>query len=109
MSQPADAAFIAIATITPLPEHRDAVRDALLAAVVRTHAEDVGCERYALHETPDGFVMIEKWADGAAVAAHGGGPAFAELKAAWDGKLAVPLSVQRLTPLPAGDPVLGAL
>lgn len=103
-----DQPIIAIATITPLPEHREAVRQALETASVDGHAED-GCLLYALHETPDGFVMIEKWASPDAAKAHGGGPVFAALKSAWDGKLAVPLSVQRLAPLHYGTPEQGSL
>ena len=71
-----DQPIIAIATITPLPEHREAVRQALETASVDGHAEE-GCLLYALHETPDGFVMIEKWSSPDAAKAHGAGPVFA--------------------------------
>ena len=51
---------VVVATITPQPEHAQAVRDAVLAAVPQVHAEE-GCERYALHEARDGsLVMIEQ-------------------------------------------------
>jgi quinol monooxygenase YgiN len=100
--------IVAIATITPLPEHREAVRAALETAAVAGHGEE-GCLLYALHETPDAFVMIEKWASPEAARAHGQGPVFAELTRAWDGKLAKPLSVQRLTPLRYGTPEQGTL
>lgn len=103
-----DQPLIFLATITPLPEHREEVRAALETATVAGHAED-GCDLYALHEVPDGFIMIEKWASPDAAKAHGGGPVFGALKAAWDGKLAVPLSVQRLTPLHYGTPEQGSL
>ena len=39
---------VVVATVTPLPEHVDAVRQALLAAVPQVHAEP-GCELYAMH------------------------------------------------------------
>ena len=40
---------VVVATITPKADQVDAVRDALLAAVPRVHAEP-GCELYAVHE-----------------------------------------------------------
>src|SRR3712207_2649470 len=53
---------VVVATITPQPQHAQAVREAVLAAVPQVHAEE-GCERYALHEARDGsLVMIERWA-----------------------------------------------
>jgi quinol monooxygenase YgiN len=100
--------MIAIATIVPLPQHREDVRAALQAACEDGHNED-GCLLYALHETPDSFVMIEKWASRDAAGAHGAGPVFGALKAAWDGKLAQPLSVLRLSPLRYGTPEQGVL
>jgi quinol monooxygenase YgiN len=100
--------MIAIATIVPLPEFREDVRAALQTATEGGHAED-GCLLYALHETPDAFVMIEKWASSEAARAHGQGPVFGALAAAWDGKLATPLSVQRLTPLGYGTPEQGSI
>ena len=35
---------VVVATITPQPEHAEAVREAVLAAVPRVYAEE-GCER----------------------------------------------------------------
>jgi quinol monooxygenase YgiN len=100
--------MIAIATIVPLPQFREDVRVALQAACKDGHDED-GCLLYALHETPESFVMIEKWASREAASAHGAGPVFGALKAAWDGKLAQPLNVQRLSPLGYGTPEQGTL
>jgi quinol monooxygenase YgiN len=54
-------------------------------------------------------VVIEKWADAAAVAAHGSGKAFAGLSAALDGLLAEPMDVVLLDPIPAGTPAQGQL
>ena len=40
---------VVVATIVPLPDQVDAVREAILAAVPQVHGEP-GCELYALHE-----------------------------------------------------------
>jgi quinol monooxygenase YgiN len=53
--------------------------------------------------------MIEKFADDAVFAAHGKGEPLAELGAALQGKLSVPMDVQVLTPHPAGSAEKGTL
>jgi quinol monooxygenase YgiN len=66
-------AVIVVATAFPVPEHREEVIAAFEAAIGKVHAEEDGCELYALHEGPDGrLVMIEKYASDEAVAAPGG-------------------------------------
>jgi quinol monooxygenase YgiN len=103
-------AIIIVATAFPLPGHRDEVIAAFEAAEDKVHASEQGCLLYALHEGPDGrLVMIEKYADDAAVAAHRGGEGLAGLIAALDGKLSAPTDVQVLTPHPAGSAEKGAL
>lgn len=100
---------VVVATITPQPEHAEAVRTAVLAAVPRVHAEE-GCERYALHEARDGaLVMIEQWASPEQLAAHGQGEAFTELSQQMAGKLVRAPEIQMLRPVPAGDDGKGAL
>jgi quinol monooxygenase YgiN len=100
---------VVVATITPQPEHAQAVRDAVLAAVPQVHAEE-GCERYALHEARDGsLVMIEQWAGPEALAAHGEGEPFTELSEQLEGKLAGAPQLQVLTAVPTGDQAKGAL
>jgi quinol monooxygenase YgiN len=100
---------VVVATITPQPEHAQAVRDAVLAAVPQVHAEE-GCERYALHEARDGsLVMIEQWAGPEALAAHGEGEPFTELSQQLEGKLAGAPQLQVLTAVPTGDQAKGAL
>lgn len=100
---------VVVATITPQPESRDAVREAILRAVPQVHAEP-GCELYALHEAEDGtFVMIEHWESAEALAVHGKGDALRSLGADLKGKVAGPPQVRRLTPVAAGDSGKGAL
>lgn len=90
-----------IANIVPLPEHADEVSAVLVTAVNRVRAEDAGCERYELNvdATTGAFVMLERWADEAALSAHSKSPAFLALGAGIDGKLASPLDVRTLTPV----------
>jgi quinol monooxygenase YgiN len=103
-------AVIIVATAYPASEHREEVIAAFEAAIGKVHAEEDECELYALHEGPDGrLVMIEKYASDDAVAAHRAGAGLAALREALNGKLAGPLDLQVLTPHPAGSPVKGAL
>lgn len=99
---------VVVATIHPQPEHRAEVVAALEKAIARVH-DEAGCELYALHEGDDRLVMIEKWADEAALRTHSAAPALAELGAALAGRLTQALDVQVLRPHPAGTGAQGAL
>ena len=103
-------AVIIVATAFPVPEHRAEAIAAFEAAMDKVHAEEDGCLLYALHEGPDGrLVMIEKYASDEAVAAHVAGAGLAALRDALNGKLSAPIDVQVLTPHPAGSQAKGAL
>jgi quinol monooxygenase YgiN len=103
-------AIIIVATAYPVPEHREEVIAAFEAAEEKVHAEEDGCELYALHEGPDGrLVMIEKYASEEAVAAHRQGSGLAALREGLQGKLSAPMDIQVLTPHPAGSPAKGAI
>jgi quinol monooxygenase YgiN len=103
-------AVIIVATAIPLPEYKDEVIAAFEAAEETVHASEDGCLLYALHESPDGkFVMIEKYADQAAVDAHVAGAGLAGLIKALEGKLTGPVDVQVLIPHPAGSADKGVL
>ena len=99
---------VVVATITPKPDQVDAVREALLAAVPKVHAEP-GCELYAVHEGRGHFVMVERWESPEALKAHGSAEALTTLGGQLADKLAAPLDVRRLTAVPAGDAVKGAI
>ena len=102
--------IIIVAIASPLPEHRDEVIAAFEKAQEAVHAAEDGCLLYALHEAPNGdLVMIEKYTDQAAVDAHRSGSGLATLIADLKGKLAGPLDVKILTPHPAGSPDKGVL
>jgi quinol monooxygenase YgiN len=99
---------IVVATITPLPEHRDEVIAAFEQTIPAVHAEP-GCELYSLNEKDDRLVMIEKWASAEALETHRTAQALAELAPKLAGKLAAGLDVQVLTARPAGTDAQGAL
>lgn len=102
------AAVILVATITPLPEHRDAVIAAFEQVIPAVH-EEPGCELYALHEMPDHLVIIEKWADEDALAVHYKAPALAALGPALAGKIDGPTDLKVMAARPLGHADLGAL
>lgn len=99
---------VVVATITPKPDQVDAVRDAILTAVPKVH-EEPGCELYALHEGDGSFVMVERWESVEALKVHGRAGALTTLGGAIADKLAAPLDVRRLAPVPAGEAGKGAL
>ena len=69
---------VVVATIIPLPEHRDEVIATLTQTVPKVHEED-GCELYALHQAEDRLMMIEKWASPEALRTHSRGAALAAM------------------------------
>ena len=75
--------IVVVATITPKPEHTDAVAAAFAGIIPQVHAED-GCELYALHRAGDQLIMIERWASAEALdrAQPGSRPGRAEPDAA---------------------------
>ncbi len=99
---------VVVATITPLPEHRDEVIAAFTATIAQVHAED-GCELYALHQAPDRLIMVEKWASRDALGIHSKGAALAALNPQLAGKVTGRPEVIVLDPVPAGDAAKGQL
>jgi quinol monooxygenase YgiN len=99
---------VVVATIIPLPEHRDEVIAALTQTIPKVHAED-GCELYALHQAADRLVMIEKWASSEALATHSRGAALAAMNPQLKGKVTGSAEVIVLQAVPAGDPPKGEL
>jgi quinol monooxygenase YgiN len=99
---------VVVATITPLPEHADAVVAAFTETIPQVHAED-GCELYALHRADDRLIMIERWASREALATHSKAAALAALGPRLAGKVTGPSAVIVLDAVPAGDPAKGQL
>jgi quinol monooxygenase YgiN len=100
---------VVVATIVPVPEHRAEVIAAFERTIARVHAEDEGCELYALTEGPDRLVMVEKWSSQEALDTHSRGPALADLGPQLEGRLAGAIDVQVLQPHPAGTPQQGTV
>ena len=101
---------VVVAYVHPEPEHRDEVIAALEDAIARVHAEDEGCELYALHEADDGrLVFVEKWASAEALGAHAAAAPLAEANARLEGKTSRPAEVLVLRPHPAGTQAQGTL
>jgi quinol monooxygenase YgiN len=100
---------IVTAYFHPVPGAHDQVIAALQPAIAGVHEED-GCELYAIHDAPDGtIVMLEKWTSVELLDAHGQGEPVRKLGAALEGLLERPVEVTRLVPLPVGDAVKGSL
>jgi quinol monooxygenase YgiN len=99
---------IVVATVFPVPEHRAEVLSALESTVPLVHAEE-GCDLYALHEGPDRFVLIEKWASDDALSVHAKAQPLADLRARLAGKTIGDLDIQVMTAVPAGTADQGSL
>ena len=100
---------VVLAYFRPAPGQRDQVVEALRPAISAVHQE-TGCELYAIHDAPDGtIVMIEKWASVGELDEHGKAAAVRALNVALDGLLASPVEVIRLSPVAAGTAERGQL
>jgi quinol monooxygenase YgiN len=100
---------VVVATIIPIPEHREEVIATFEETIAAVHANDAGCELYALHEGDDRLVMIEKWASAELLEAHSQGAALTAAGPRLAGKLVGPPDVQVFRPHPAGTPEQGTL
>jgi quinol monooxygenase YgiN len=87
---------VVLAYFRPAPGQPDQVVQALRPVIRAVHQEP-GCELYAIHDAPDGaIVMIEKWSSVGELDDHGGGEAVRALTASLEGLLASPTDVTRL-------------
>ncbi|MCU1516693.1 MAG: antibiotic biosynthesis monooxygenase [Pseudarthrobacter sp.] len=101
--------IVVTAAFTPREGAFDQVVAALSPAIGEVH-EEAGCLLYAIHEAPNGqILMIEKWESAELLDAHGAGDPVKRLNASLDGLLQTPVEVTRLTPIPAGTAHQGAL
>ena len=79
----ATAPVIVTAYFFPRPDVRDQVIAALEPAIAGVHEEE-GCELYAIHDAPDGaIVMLEKWTSAELLDAHGSGQPVATSPRRW--------------------------
>lgn len=101
--------IIVTASFTPKDGAYERVVAALSPAIAEVH-EEPGCLLYAIHESPNGqIMMIEKWESVELLDAHGAGDAVKRLNASLDGLLQEPVEVTRMAPIPAGTAHQGAL
>ncbi|MET4590770.1 putative quinol monooxygenase [Arthrobacter sp. 754] len=100
---------IVTAVFTPRDGAFNQVAAALSPAIAEVH-EEPGCELYAIHEAPNGqIIMIEKWETAELLDAHGAGEPVKRLNASLEGLLQGPVEVTRLSPIPAGTAQQGTL
>jgi quinol monooxygenase YgiN len=100
---------IVTAVFTPKDGAFNQVSSALSPAIAEVH-EEPGCELYAIHEAPNGqIIMIEKWETAELLDAHGAGEPVKRLNASLEGLLQGPVEVTRLSPMPAGTARQGLL
>ncbi|MGO2660373.1 putative quinol monooxygenase [Mycetocola reblochoni] len=103
------APVVVTAHFTAQPGKLDELRAALVASIPAVHEEE-GCELYAIHDAPDGTIlMIEKWSSRALLDAHSVGAPVAALNAAIAGAAAADPVVVIMDPIPAGTEVQGQL
>ena len=82
--------------------------EVLRPAIAAVH-EESGCELYAIHDAPDGTIVMIEWTSVGELDDHGVGEAVRALNASLEGLLASPTEVTRLVPLPAGTEQQGQL
>lgn len=86
------------ATVVAKPEFTHDVESALKKMIPATRAE-AGCVSYALYASEEKvgtFLLLETYADAAALASHQQSPHFGELVASLTGKLASDIQIERI-------------
>ncbi|GGD85142.1 putative quinol monooxygenase [Croceicoccus mobilis] len=94
----ADATVHLVARLVPQAGKADELAHTIMALVPQVRSEP-GCIAYLAHESldePGVIVMIEAWANQAALDTHAAAPGFAALAARFEDLLATPPSLERL-------------
>src|SRR5437763_209849 len=107
----AEERVVVVATVEVRPGTEDEAVAALTAGVTGAQGED-GCLTYSLHrdlDEPRRFVVVEVWADQAALDAHSREPHLREMLSAVGALVAAPPTILRTTPVPVGDAAKGVL
>ncbi|MDR0594842.1 MAG: antibiotic biosynthesis monooxygenase [Bifidobacteriaceae bacterium] len=89
---------VVVATFFPREGLRDSVH-AVIAAAQTDVYQEYGCLLYSLHEAPDRFVLIEKWASAEDLAVHGEGKALGKLVKALEPLLTQDIEIIELQPV----------
>jgi quinol monooxygenase YgiN len=99
---------VVVATFFPREGMHESVHAVIRAAQTDVYQEH-GCLLYSLHEAPDRFVLIEKWASTKDLETHAEGKALAKLSEALAPFLAEDVEIIQLQPIkhasnhPAGE------
>ncbi|MDR1237143.1 MAG: antibiotic biosynthesis monooxygenase, partial [Propionibacteriaceae bacterium] len=94
----------------PKPDKKQELVAALTETIPAVHAQDSGCQLYAIHDSADGTItMIEKWDSAELLQIHSKSAATAALNAAIATFVAKPTLVTKMTPIPAGTTEQGLL
>jgi quinol monooxygenase YgiN len=105
------SSVIVVATFKAREGRADDVIAGLTPVIEQTHGE-AGCLAYALHRDtndPQTLVLVERWTSQVALESHFQQPYMAGLGDLASELLAEPPRLHFCTPLPAGDPIKGAL
>ncbi len=91
-------AFQLVAKITPKPEHKEDVRNSILAILAQTRSEP-GCLKFNLLEAREGdsFFLDEAWASDADLEAHYATPYVAPIFAQYEQWLERPVEIHKMT------------
>ena len=99
---------VVVAILPVKPGSMDVVREACKRAIPAVHDEP-GCDLYALHETDNTFVFVERWADADALKTHSTAPAVTAMFGEIGEHLTGAPDIKMLQAVPAGDPAKGSL
>ncbi|MDR1634370.1 MAG: antibiotic biosynthesis monooxygenase [Bifidobacteriaceae bacterium] len=89
---------VVVATFFPREGLHDSVHAVIKAAQTDVYQEP-GCLLYSLHEAPDRFVLIEKWASVHDLNVHGEGKALGKLVKALEPLLDKQIEITQLQPV----------
>ncbi|MFI6874907.1 putative quinol monooxygenase [Streptomyces sp. NPDC050400] len=95
--------LIIVAAFTAKPGHEQHLRQELEAMIAPSLAEEgcLGYQPYADPARPDRMIIVEEWADTAALDHHFSLPHFAHVAKVLNEILAEPFTLRRLTDIPA--------
>lgn len=100
--------LIIVVTLTPSAETREALLDVCRRYWPGVQREP-GCEKFALHEGKDTFVVIERWSSRRLWEQHLATPDNAALNAELSPLLVRPADVWDVSPIALGDPAKAAV
>lgn len=101
---------IVVARIPAKPGQAQQLADAFASASPQVHAEDAGCELYAAHVGDgDDVWIVEKWASGEDLDAHGKSSAMRKIGGAIGQYVGGAPEIHRLTAVPTDGSPKGAL